>query len=590
MSFADFTAGAQSTAGTQPVPGARMSSGTPKDVHVSRPVFGPSILPSKIAKIVAVGEPASSAYAVPPNSPNMPAVLGPKKKARFYARRGTESIQRKEHRSRSMDQGLKSTARRDCSEEVFHLEEEFEARGKVIDQQYEQYEKYVQETAAWYHPVLSSAHEGAYSRFVPGCGVLLPGPQESPISFEEVSSSIAPVWPPTRGDRYGYDRVRPFLYAPGAFNDARGEAASYRESSASTFDEQGIEDLSSEDLDRWITSFDQAVKELRGMNDLDEEWGGDEAAEKFLREYDLYPKYSGDTNNLGLEEQDASDRKPRAFTTNEQGTLEPFPETQEEWSMKFDETMELHNIENTKFHDFEQELQHRNNKVIAYLNEQDRIIREQATSYSFPDFSCGSTKPPARPIESLDHVDKSAIVSEKQATNNTESDAFAALEQPAEPFMPLLGTQQSSKKTHDSSPKPFKKPSRAQMMERQKKSDAELQKVTAMHNELCAKVLALEREVQMFREKERIIELKWEENLKAAMNTGSEKNDFKGDPYVQKKRSYSPAEIEWIQELQDDQATQDWIERLLPEAAGDGGKESESLAIDGEDWVEVSDA
>ncbi|RZJ60066.1 MAG: hypothetical protein EON49_09530, partial [Acidovorax sp.] len=65
-------------------------------------------------------------------------------------------------------------------------------------------------------------------------------------------------------------------------------------------------------------------------------------------------------------------------------------------------------------------------------------------------------------------------------------------------------------KTQDTPQKPSKKPSRAQMMKRQKETDAELQKVRAMHNHLCAKVVALEAEINLFREKSRIIELMWE--------------------------------------------------------------------------------
>ncbi|THY82194.1 hypothetical protein D6C92_10113 [Aureobasidium pullulans] len=291
---------------------------------------------------------------------------------------------------------------------------------------------------------------------------------QSPISFEEVSSGIAPMWPLTRGNRHG-----PSLYAPGVFDDARGGAASYRESRASTFD-----DMYPEDLNRWIEKFDQAKLELRCMNDLYEECGGDKAAEEFLRQ-----------DGEALQDAAAYEEAFKAY-------------------------------------------------IKAYTHKM-----------------------------SQDEAEEQAILKGLwEAQHGTED------------------------KTHDTSQKPSKKPSRAQMMERQKKTDAELQTVTAMHNNLCAKVLALEAEINAFREKERIIELKREENLKAAKNSVSEKNDFKGDPYVKKKRSYTPAEIKHIQELQDDQVTQDWIERLVADAAGDRGKEVESLAIDGGDWVEVSDA
>ena len=60
---------------------------------------------------------------------------------------------------------------------------------------------------------------------------------------------------------------------------ARGGAVSYRKSRASIFN-----DMSSEDLDRWMEKFGQAKLELRGMTDLYEEYGGDKAAEEILRE------------------------------------------------------------------------------------------------------------------------------------------------------------------------------------------------------------------------------------------------------------------------------------------------------------------
>ena len=260
------------------------------------------------------------------------------------------------------------------------------------------------------------------------------------------------------------------LLSPAMFDDARGGATSYRKSRASIFN-----DMSSEDLDRWMEKFDQAKLELRGMTDLYEEYGGDKAAEEIMRE---------------------NGEDPAAW-------------------------------------------------------------KETYKAY----------------MEDYTH---------KRAQDLAEEQAF---------LMGLWEAQHGTEeKTHDTSEKPSKKPSRAQMMERQKKTDAELQKVTAMHNQLCAKVVALEAEINMFKEKSRIIELKWEENLKATKISVSEKNDFKGDPYVKKKRSYTPAEIKHIQEMQDDQVTQDWIERLVADAAGHGGKEVENLAIDGEDWVEVSDA
>ncbi|OBW65097.1 MAG: Uncharacterized protein AUREO_048330 [Aureobasidium pullulans] len=178
----------------------------------------------------------------------------------------------------------------------------------------------------------------------------------------------------------------------------------------------------------------------------------------------------------------------------------------------------------------------------------------------------------------------------KDYTHKMSQDEAEAAEEQA--FLKGLWEAQhgTEDKTHDAPQKPSKKPSRAQMMKRQKETDAELQKVTAMHNQICAKVVALEAEINAFREKSRIIELMWEENLKATKISVSENNDFKGDPYVKKKRSYTPAEIKHIQEMQDDQVTQDWIERLMADAAGVGGKEVESPTIDGEDWVEVSDA
>ncbi|TIA28482.1 hypothetical protein D6C79_10253 [Aureobasidium pullulans] len=178
----------------------------------------------------------------------------------------------------------------------------------------------------------------------------------------------------------------------------------------------------------------------------------------------------------------------------------------------------------------------------------------------------------------------------KDYTHKMSQDEAEAAEEQA--FLKGLWEAQhgTEDKTHDTSEKPSKKPSRAQMMERQKETDAELQKVAAMHNQLCAKVVALEAEINAFREKSRIIELMWEESLKATKISVTENNDFKGDPYVKKKRSYTPAEIKHIQEMQDDQVTQDWIERLMADAAGVGGKEVESPTIDGEDWVEVSDA
>ncbi|CAD0043108.1 unnamed protein product [Aureobasidium pullulans] len=178
----------------------------------------------------------------------------------------------------------------------------------------------------------------------------------------------------------------------------------------------------------------------------------------------------------------------------------------------------------------------------------------------------------------------------KDYTHKMSQDEAEAAEEQA--FLKGLWEAQhgTGDKTNDTSEKPSKKPSRAQMMKRQKETDAELQKVAAMHNHLCAKVVALEAEIDAFREKSRIIELMWEENLKATKISVSENNDFKGDPYVKKKRSYTPAEIKHIQEIQDDQVTQDWIERLMADAAGVGGKEVESPTIDGEDWIEVSDA
>lgn len=178
----------------------------------------------------------------------------------------------------------------------------------------------------------------------------------------------------------------------------------------------------------------------------------------------------------------------------------------------------------------------------------------------------------------------------KDYTHKMSQDEAEAAEEQA--FLKGLWEAQhgTEDKTHDAPQKPSKKPSRAQMMKRQKETDAELQMVAAMHSQLCAKVVALEAEVNLFREKSRIIELMWEENLKATKISVSENNDFKGDPYVKKKRSYTPAEIKHIQEMQDDQVTQDWIERLMADAAGVGGKEVESPTIDGEDWVEVSDA
>ena len=59
------------------------------------------------------------------------------------------------------------------------------------------------------------------------------------------------------------------LLSPAMFDDARGGAVSYRKSRASIFN-----DMSSEDLDRWMEKFDQAKLELRGMTDLYEEYGG----------------------------------------------------------------------------------------------------------------------------------------------------------------------------------------------------------------------------------------------------------------------------------------------------------------------------
>ncbi|THW35197.1 hypothetical protein D6D21_09249 [Aureobasidium pullulans] len=261
------------------------------------------------------------------------------------------------------------------------------------------------------------------------------------------------------------------LPVPGTY-PVSGAAAWYRSvlSRASIFN-----DMSSEDLDRWMEKFDQAKLELRGMTDLYEECGGDKAAEEILRE-----------------------------------------------------------------------------------NGEDHAAWKETYKAYMEDYT------------------------HKRAQDLAEEQAF---------LKGLWEAQHGTDdKTHDTSEKPSKKPSRAQMMERQKETDAELQKVTAMHNQLCAKVVALEAEINTFRQKERIIELKWEENLKATKISVSENNDFKGDPYVKKKRSYTPAEIKHIQEMQDDQVTQDWIERLMADAAGVGGKEVESLAIDGEDWVEVSDA
>ncbi|CAD0055930.1 unnamed protein product [Aureobasidium pullulans] len=256
---------------------------------------------------------------------------------------------------------------------------------------------------AWYRSVLSSADEGDNSRFVPGYGV----------HSQESRASI--------------------------FND-----------------------MSSEDLDRWMEKFGQAKLELRGMTDLYEEYGGDKASEELLRE----------------------DGEAR----------------------------------------------------------QDAVPYEEAFEVYIKDYT----------------------------HKMSQDEAEAAKEQAF-----LEGLWEAH---------------RAQMMERQKKTDAELQKVAAMHSQLCAKVVALEAEINAFREKSRIIELMWEENLKATKISVSENNDFKGDPYVKKKRSYTPAEIKHIQEMQDDQVTQDWIERLMADAAGKGGKEVESPTIDGEDWVEVSDA
>ncbi|THZ81752.1 hypothetical protein D6C84_06337 [Aureobasidium pullulans] len=295
---------------------------------------------------------------------------------------------------------------------------------------------------AWYRSVLSPADEGDHSRFVPGYGV---HSQETPLSFEE-------------------------LLSPAMFDDARGGAVSYRKSRASIFN-----DMSSEDLDRWMEKLHQAKLEFRGMTDLYEEYGGDKSAEEILRE---------------------NGEDPAA------------------WKEIYKAYME------------------------AYTH--------------------------------------------KRAHDPAKEQAFLKRLWEAH-----YGTED---KTHDAPQKPSKKPSRAQMMERQKETDAELQKVAAMHNHLCAKVVALEAEINAFREKSRIIELMWEENLKATKLSVSENGDFKGDPYVKKKRSYTPAEIKHIQEVQDDQVTQDWIERLMADAAGVGGKEVESPTIDGEDWVEVSDA
>ncbi|THY15390.1 hypothetical protein D6D00_09357 [Aureobasidium pullulans] len=257
---------------------------------------------------------------------------------------------------------------------------------------------------------------------------------------------------------------------------ARGGAVSYRKSRASIFN-----DMSSEDLDRWMEKFGQAKLELRGMTDLYEEYGGDNAADELLRD---------DGEAL----QDA---------------------------VPYEEAFE------------------------AYIKDYThKMFQEEAEAAEEQAFLKGLW----------------------EAQHGTED------------------------KTHDAPQKNSKKPSRAQMMERQKETDAELQKVAAMHSQLCAKVVALEAEINLFREKSRIVELMWEENLKATKISVSENNDFKGDPYVKKKRSYTPAEIKHIQEMQDDQVTQDWIERLMADAAGDGSKEVESPTIDGEDWVEVSDA
>lgn len=260
------------------------------------------------------------------------------------------------------------------------------------------------------------------------------------------------------------------LLSPAMFDDARGGATSYRKSRASIFN-----DMSSEDLDRWMEKFDQAKLELRGMTDLYEEYGGYKAAEEILRE---------------------NGEDPAAWKETYKAYMEDYTH---------------------------------------------KMSQDEAEEQAF--------------LKGL-----------WEAQHGTDD------------------------KTRDTSEKPSKKPSRAQMMERQKETDAELQKIAAMHNQLCAKVVALEAEINMFKEKSRIIELKWEENLKATKISVSEKNDFKGDPYVKKKRSYTPAEIKHIQEMQDDQVTQDWIERLVADAAGHGGKEVENLAIDGEDWVDVSDA
>ncbi|TIA29626.1 hypothetical protein D6C78_10109 [Aureobasidium pullulans] len=277
---------------------------------------------------------------------------------------------------------------------------------------------------AWYRSVLSSADEGDHSRFVPGYGV---HSQETPLSLEELLSPEI----------------------------ARGGAVSYRKSRASIFN-----DMSSEDLDRWMEKFGQPKLEL-----LREDGGARQDAAAYEEAFEAYIKDY--THKMSQNEAEAAE-------------------------------------------------------------------------------------------------DEAFLKGLWEAQHGTEN------------------------KTHDTSEKPSKKPSRAQMMERQKKTDAELQKVTAMHNQICAKVVALEAEINTFREKSRIIELMWEENLKAAKISVSENNDFKGDPYVKKKRSYTPAEIKHIQEMQDDQVTQDWIERLMADAAG--GKEVESPTIDGEDWVEVSDA
>ncbi|THW55354.1 hypothetical protein D6D20_09534 [Aureobasidium pullulans] len=298
---------------------------------------------------------------------------------------------------------------------------------------------------AWYRSVLSSADEGDHSRFVPGYGV---HSQETPLSLEELLSPEI----------------------------ARGGAVSYRKSRASIFN-----DMSSEDLDRWMKKFGQAKLELRGMTDLYEEYGGDNAADELLRD---------DGEAL----QDA---------------------------VPYEEAFETY--------------------IKDYTH---KMFQEEAEAAEEQAFLKGLW----------------------EAQHGTED------------------------KTHDAPQKNSKKPSRAQMMERQKETDAELQKVAAMHSQLCAKVVALEAEINLFREKSRIIELMWEENLKATKISVSENNDFKGDPYVKKKRSYTPAEIKHIQEMQDDQVTQDWIERLMAGAAGDGSKEVESPTIDGEDWVEVSDA